>query len=114
MRRLTALLIRLAFSAAAGLPSVASTVASSRFAWSSTAGSASTMPGSLSQRSFSLVSSSRSSCFMVVLGRIAGVTGAHRRIVDAEVWVGEHDVVQRRVTQTQRGELGLEVSLVAK
>src|SRR5690606_18850628 len=114
MRRLTALLIRLAFSASARFPSVARTVALSRFAWSSTAGSASTIPGSLSQRSFSLVGSSRPSCFMVGLGRITGVTGAHRRVVDAEVWVGEHDVVQRRVTQTQRGELGLEVSLVAK
>src|SRR5690554_6685427 len=73
------------------------------------------MPGSLSQRSFSRVSSSKSSCFMVVLvGRVPGITGAHWWVVDAEVGLAEHDVVERRVVQTQRGELGPELSLVAE
>src|SRR5690606_22680304 len=115
MRRLTALLIRLAFSASASFPITARGVAFSRLAWSSTAGRPSAMPGSLSQRSFSTVSSSRSSCFMIVLvGRVAGVTCASWWVVDAEVGLAEHDVVQRRIAQTQRGELGPELSLVTE
>src|SRR6187431_3199669 len=115
MRRVMALLIRLDFSASASLPTKASRVAFSRLACSNNPGSASTMPGNLSQRSFSRTNSSKSSCFMVVLMVSTTRIARERRwVVHAEIRLAQHDAIERRVAESERCESRLEPPLVAQ